>query len=84
MFAPVYQQAADRNPDVVFGSINTEEQKQLAQAAGIVSIPTLMVFRQSILVFREAGVLQGAQLDELLNQVRSLDMDQVRAGQMAG
>lgn len=73
MFAPVYDQASTRNPDAVFGSVNTDDEKQLAQAAGIVSIPTLMAFKNSVLVFREAGLLQGAQLDELIQQIRDLD-----------
>lgn len=81
MFSPVYEQASERFPDIFFGSINAEEEKQLAQAAKIVSIPTLMAYRQSVLVFREAGLLQGAQLDELIGQIRRLDMDQVRAAQ---
>lgn len=79
LFTPVYEQASIRNPDVFFGTVNTEEQKPLVSAAGIVSIPTLMIFRQSVLVFREAGLLQGTQLDELLHQVRNLDMAQVTA-----
>lgn len=80
LFTPVFEQASLRNQDVYFGTVNTEEQKPLVNAAGIVSIPTLMIFRQSILVFREAGLLQGTQLDELLHQVRNLDMAQVAAG----
>ena len=75
---PLYEQAAQRNPDIFFGTVNTEEQKSMVSAAGIVSIPTLMIFRQSVLVFREAGLLQGTQLDELLHQVRNLDMTQVQ------
>ena len=80
LFTPVFEQASLRNQDVFFGTVNTEEQKPLVSAAGIVSIPTLMIFRQSVLVFREAGLLQGTQLDELLHQVRNLDMAQVAAG----
>lgn len=78
LFTPVYEQAAQRNPDIFFGTVNTEEQKSMVSAAGIVSIPTLMIFRQSVLVFRESGLLQGTQLDELLHQVRNLDMTQVQ------
>lgn len=80
LFTPVFEQASMRNPDVFFGTVNTEEQKPLVTAAGIVSIPTLMIFRNSILVFREAGLLQGTQLDELLHQVRNLDMSQMKSG----
>ena len=80
LFTPVFEQASTRNPDVFFGTVNTEEQKPLVTAAGIVSIPTLMIFRSSILVFREAGLLQDTQLDELLHQVRNLDMSQMKSG----
>ena len=55
LFTPVYEQAAQRNPDIFFGTVNTEEQKSMVSAAGIVSIPTLMIFRQSVLVFHDTG-----------------------------
>jgi thioredoxin 1 len=78
-FAPVYEDTAQANPDLTFGSVNTEEQQEIAGAAAIQSIPTLMAFRDGILVFRQAGALPRAALDDLIAQIRALDMDQVRA-----
>ena len=78
-FAPTFEQASEANPDVVFGKINTEEEEGLASALQIRSIPTLMVFRDQILIYREAGALPRAALDDLLAQVKALDMDEVRA-----
>jgi thioredoxin 1 len=77
-FAPIYEQAAGRHPDVVFGKIDTEAEPGLAGAFGIRAIPTLMVFRDGILVFERPGILPGAALDELIGKVRDLDMDDVR------
>ncbi len=77
-FAPVFEAAADRNLDLVFGKIDTEAQQDLAAAAGIRSIPTLMIFRDGILVFSEPGAVPGHVLDDLISQVRALDMDEVR------
>ena len=67
------------NPDVVFAKVDTEANQDLAGAANIMSIPTLMAFRDGILVFSQAGALPAAALDDLLGQVRALDMDEVRA-----
>ena len=78
-FAPVYDDASDRFPDVTFGKVNTEEQPELAGTFGIQSIPTLMVFRDQILVFARPGMVPGTALDELLGKVKALDMDDVRA-----
>ena len=78
-FAPVYEDTAQANPDLTFGSVNTEEQQEIAGAAAIQSIPTLMAFRDGILVFRQSGALPRAALDDLIAQVRTLDMDEVRA-----
>jgi thioredoxin 1 len=78
-FAPVYEDTAQANPDLTFGSVNTEEQQEIAGAAAIQSIPTLMAFRDGILVFRQSGALPRAALDDLIVQIRALDMDQVRA-----
>jgi thioredoxin 1 len=78
-FAPVYEDTAQANPDLTFGSVNTEEQQEIAGAAAIQSIPTLMAFRDGILVFRQSGALPRAALDDLIAQVRDLDMDEVRA-----
>ncbi|MCW2807106.1 MAG: trxC 1 [Marmoricola sp.] len=77
-FAPTYETASEANPDLTFGSVNTEEQHALASAAQISSIPTLMVFRKGILVFSQAGALPPPALDELITAVRGLDMDDVR------
>lgn len=78
-FAPTFEAAADANPDLVFGKVDTEAEQGLAAAARIMSIPTLMVFRDGILVFSQPGALPGAVLDDLIRQVRELDMDEVRA-----
>jgi thioredoxin 1 len=77
-FAPTYEAASEANPDLTFGSVNTEEQHALASAAQVSSIPTLMVFREGILVFSQPGALPPAALDQLITAVRELDMDEVR------
>ncbi|QCW50052.1 thiol reductase thioredoxin [Nocardioides dongxiaopingii] len=77
-FAPTYEAASEAHADITFGSINTEEQQELAAAAGIRSIPTLMVFREGILVFSQPGALPPAGLDQVIAGVRGLDMDDVR------
>jgi thioredoxin len=77
-FAPTYEAASEANPDLTFGSVNTEEQHQLSSAAQVTSIPTLMVFRDGILVFSQPGALPPAALDQLIAAVRDLDMDDVR------
>jgi thioredoxin 1 len=77
-FAPVYEAASDKNSDVVFGKIDTDEEQELAGAFQIRSIPTLMVFRDGILIFAQPGMLPAAKLDELIEKVRGLDMDEVR------
>ena len=79
MFAPVFEAAAGRHEDVVFAKVDTEANQDLSGAAGIMSIPTLMVFRDGILVFSQAGALPEAALEDLIGQVRALDMDEVRA-----
>jgi thioredoxin 1 len=77
-FAPTYEAASEANPDLTFGSVNTEEQHQLSSAAQVTSIPTLMAFRDGILVFSQPGALPPAALDQLITAVRDLDMDDVR------
>lgn len=77
-FAPVFEAASSKHADVVFGKINTDEEQELAGSFGISAIPTLMVFRDGIGVFQQAGMLPAQALDKLLDQVRALDMDQVR------
>ena len=79
MFAPVYDKASSAHPDIVFGKVDTEAERVLAAQADITSIPTLMAFRESVLVFRQPGALPAAALDELIGAVRALDMDDVRA-----
>jgi thioredoxin 1 len=78
-FAPIYGAAASDNPDVVFGKVDTEANPDLSGALNIRSIPTLMIFRDGIGVFSQAGALPRPALDDLLRQVRALDMDAVRA-----
>jgi thioredoxin len=78
-FAPVYETAAEQHPDIVFGKIDTEAEAELSGAAGIASIPTIMAFRDGILVFRQSGALPGAAVEELITKLRALDMDDVRA-----
>jgi thioredoxin 1 len=78
MFAPIFEKASNANPDIVFGKVDTEAEQVLAARNGITSIPTLMIFRSGILVFAQPGALPGAALDDLIGQVRALDMDDVR------
>ncbi|MGC5584799.1 thioredoxin [Ornithinimicrobium sp. W1665] len=78
-FAPVYEAASEQHPDITFGKVDTEEERELAAAAGITSIPTLMAFRDGIAVFAQAGALPPAALEQVVQAVRDLDMDDVRA-----
>jgi thioredoxin 1 len=77
-FAPVFEGAAGRHPDLTWGKVNTEEEQELAGALGIRSIPTLMIFRDGVLVFNQPGMLPAAALDQLVGKVRTLDMGAVR------
>lgn len=77
-FGPIFEEAAEKYPDIVFGKIDTDDQQQLAMAAQITSIPTLMVFRDGIVVFRQSGALPLSALEDLISQVQNLDMDEVR------
>lgn len=77
-FAPVYEKAAEQHPDIVFGKVDTEAEPALAAAAQIRSIPTLMAFRDGVLVFAQPGALSTAGLEELIRAVRDLDMNEVR------
>ncbi|MFG2679923.1 thioredoxin [Streptomyces sp. NPDC048392] len=77
-FAPVYEKAADANPDLVFGKVDTEAQPELAQAFGIQSIPTLMIVRDQVAVFSQPGALPEEALTDVIGQARKLDMDEVR------
>lgn len=77
-FAPTYEAASEANPDIGFGSVDTESQEELSAAAQITSIPTLMAFREGILVFAQPGALPPQALDQVITGVRNLDMDEVR------
>lgn len=77
-FAPVFESAAEANPDIVFGKVDTDAEQGLSGALNIMSIPTLMIFRDGIGVFSQAGALPRPALDDLIGQVRALDMDAVR------
>ena len=78
-FAPTYEKAAEANPDIVFGKVDTEAEQALARAANITSIPTLMAFREGVLVFAQPGALPPQALDEVITAVRGLDMAEVHA-----
>ena len=78
-FAPVYEKAAESHPDVVFGKVNTDEQQELAGSFGIRSIPTLVVFREKVILFQQAGALPGNALEQVIAQAKALDMAKVHA-----
>ena len=78
-FAPVFEKASESHPDVVFAKINSDEQQELAGAINIRSIPTLMVFREKVVLFQQAGALPGQALEQVLTQAKSLDMAKVHA-----
>jgi thioredoxin 1 len=79
MFGPVFEAAAAEHPDIVFAKVDTEAEQSLASAARIMSIPTLMAFRDGVPVFSQPGALPAAALADLIGQIRALDMDEVRA-----
>lgn len=79
MFAPIYEKAAEANPDLVFGSVNTETEQALAGAAQVTSIPTLMVFKEGALVFAQPGALPAQALEQVITAARDLDMEKARA-----
>jgi len=86
-FAPVYESASERHPDVTFAKIDTEAEQELSAAVQITSIPTLMAFRDGVLLYAQPGALPAEALDDIIRQIRELDMDQVRreiAAQEAG
>lgn len=78
-FGPIFETAAGTHPDVVFGKVDTEDQPGLAATFDIRSIPTVMAFRDGVLLFSQPGMLSAPQLDELIEKLRTLDMDEVRA-----
>lgn len=77
-FAPVYEEVSEKHPDATFAKLDTEANQQLAAALEIQAIPTLMVFRDGIMVFRNAGALPAAAFEDVVNQAKALDMDEVR------
>ncbi|MGN6744042.1 MAG: thioredoxin [Amnibacterium sp.] len=77
-FAPVYEQSSEQHPDITFAKVDTEDQQQLSAMYGITSIPTLVVYRDGIPIFGQPGALPGQALESLIEQVQSLDMDEVR------
>lgn len=79
MFAPVYEQSSDTHTDITFAKVDTEAEQMLAGSLGIRSIPTIMMFRDGILLFNQAGALPGHALEEIIQKARELDMDAVRA-----
>jgi thioredoxin 1 len=78
-FGPIFEQASATHPDIVFAKVDTEAEQSLAASAGITSIPTLMAFREGVLVFSQAGALPAAALEQVIAGIRELDMDVVRA-----
>ena len=78
-FAPVYEKASETHSDVVFAKVNTDEQQELAGAFGIRSIPTLMVFREKVILFQQAGALPGQALEQVISQAKTIDMAKVHA-----
>jgi thioredoxin 1 len=80
MFAPTYSAAAERHPEITFAKIDTEAEQALAAAANITSIPTLMAFKDKTLVFSQPGALNATGLEEVIQAVKNLDLDKVRAG----
>jgi len=78
MFAPVFETASEQHPEAVFAKVDTEAEQELARAFGIMSIPTLMAFRDQVVLYSQPGALPAAALDDLIDQVRAVDMDDVR------
>ena len=78
-FAPTYESVSERHDDIVFAKINTEDEQELAASFQIRSIPTLMIFREQIVIFSQAGMLPESALEDVITKTRELDMDQVRA-----
>jgi thioredoxin 1 len=78
-FAPTFEKASEANPEIVFGKVDTEAEQALSHAANITSIPTLMAFREGVLVFAQPGALPPAALDQVIDAVKGLDMDEVHA-----
>jgi thioredoxin 1 len=78
MFGPIFENASEKYPEIVFAKVDTEMERELAAAAGISSIPTLMAFREGILLYREAGALPAASLEKLITAIKAVDMESVK------
>lgn len=78
MFGPVFEAASEKYPEIIFAKVDTEAERELAGAAGISSIPTLMAFRDGILLYREAGALPAPSLEELITAIKAVDMDEIK------
>ena len=79
VFAPIFEEASERHPDILFGKVDTEAQPELAEAFEIASIPTLVAFREGVIVYAEPGAVRGPDLDQLIEAVRGLDMSDLHA-----
>ncbi|QEP45013.1 thioredoxin [Ectothiorhodospiraceae bacterium BW-2] len=77
-FGPVYEEVSEKNPDLIFAKVNTEEEQALASHFRVRSIPTLMIFREQIVIFAQPGAMMGGQFEQLLTQAKALDMEDVR------
>ena len=78
MFGPIFEDVSEQFPDVTFGTVDTEDNQEIAASLGIQSIPTLMIFRENVVVYRHSGVHSAAQVKDIIEQVKNLDMDDVR------
>jgi len=78
MFGPTFEKVSEKNPDIAFTKVNTEEEQQLAGLFGIQSIPTLAIFRENIMIYKQAGALPENALEDIIKQVRELDMEEVK------
>ena len=78
-FAPTFEAASEKYPDIAFAKVNTEEEREMAAGFNIRSIPTLMVFREQVILYAEAGALPAAALDQMIEQVKGLDMEKIKA-----
>jgi thioredoxin 1 len=78
-FAPVYEKASEQHPDITFAKVDTEAEQELAGGFGITSIPTLMIIKDSVIIYHQPGAIPGNALEDLISQAREVDMDEVRA-----
>lgn len=79
MFGPIFERASEKHPDLVFAKVDTDAQQELAQAFNIMSIPTLMIIRDKVILYSQPGTMPEAALEQLISQARQVDMDEVRA-----